>query len=329
VIDGKKFIVISVPEFRDIPIICKADANASDGRTILKRGGLYLRTEKASSELVSTSEDMRELMSRALLKRGDQLLQTIQILFKGIPPTQTADIRSAYIQDIEKALEFFTSVLPVDFLKAGRWDLEAYPHTYNEDRLSGISELRRLLSEAEVALRGWNFPHTDSQNVTNFASGRQSVTIWPEFGHTEAYRVHRNGLFIWHAEYWENAPMYGRGGRILSFANVIFQVTEYFLFFQRLYERIAPDDNVHIKIRMTDTKNRRLVSLGEGLLVGPYTCIKPELIIELDLSTAELRASASAIARKIIKRIFEAFNWDNAKEEMIEQHQNKLISRRF
>jgi predicted HTH transcriptional regulator len=28
VIDGKKFIVIPVPEFRDIPLICKADANA-------------------------------------------------------------------------------------------------------------------------------------------------------------------------------------------------------------------------------------------------------------------------------------------------------------
>lgn len=329
VIDGKRLIVISVPEFKDIPIICKADANAIDGRTILKRGGLYLRTDKASSECVSTSEDMRDLMSRALLKRGDQLLQTIQALFKGTPLAQGVDIRSPYLPDIDKAWEFFTSSLPPDFLKTGRWEIETYPHKYNEDRLSGISELRRLLTDSEVALRGWNFPHTDNQNATNFALGRQSVTIWPEYGHVEAYRVHRNGLFIWNAEYWENAPVYGRGGRILSFANVIFQVTEYFLFFQRLYERIAAEDNLHIKIRMTDTKDRRLISLGEGLLIGSFVCIEPELSIELDLNTVELRVSASEIARKIIKRIFEAFNWDTAKEEMIEQHQDKLTSGRF
>lgn len=194
-IEAKRYVVIHVPEFKDVPIICKADANNAGGLTILKRGGMYVRTEKASSELISSSEEMRDLMGRALLKTSDQLLHTIQSLFTGRLLSQPVDLRAHYDEESEKALEFFSGVLPLEFFKTGRWEVESYPHNYNEDRVEGISELRRLLSESEVSLRGWNFPHTDQQNATNFSRGRQSFTIWPEYGHTEAYRFSRSGLF--------------------------------------------------------------------------------------------------------------------------------------
>jgi hypothetical protein len=272
---------------------------------------------------------MRDLIARALLKRSDQLLHTMQALFKGVPSLPSVDARTHYAQEIDKALEFFAEVLPSEFFKTGRWEVEAYPHGYNEDRVSGISELRRMLAESEVSLRGWNFPHATEQNTTNFSRGRQSFTIWPEYGHTEAYRISRSGLFIWQAAYWEDAPIYSQEQRVISFGNVIFQVTEYFLFFQRLYERIAPEETIHVKIRMALTKDRRLKSFGEGVLFGSFVCTDPELNLEMEVSVAELRASANEIARKIIKRIFEAFNWDNASEEMIEQHQNQLVSGRL
>jgi hypothetical protein len=328
-IEGKRYVVIHIPEFKDVPIICKADANNAGGLTILKRGGLYVRTDKASSELISSSEDMRDLMGRALLKTSDQLLHTIQSLFTGQPLSQPVDLRAHYDEEIGRALEFFSEVLPLEFFKTGRWEVESYPHNYNEDRVEGISDLRRLLSESEVSLRGWNFPHTDQQNATNFSRGRQSFTIWPEYGHTEAYRLSRSGLFLWQAEYWEDAPIYSHDPRAISFGNVIFQFTEYFLFFQRLYERIAPDESIHLNIRMVDTKGRRLKSFGEGVLFGAFVCSEPELTIAMDLRVAELRASAKEIARKVIKRVFDAFNWDNATDEMIEQHQSRLLSGRF
>src|SRR5437868_5797622 len=46
--NGLKFVVISVLEFKDIPIICKKAANSSrdPSKTILKLGGIYIRTEK-------------------------------------------------------------------------------------------------------------------------------------------------------------------------------------------------------------------------------------------------------------------------------------------
>jgi hypothetical protein len=74
VIDGRKFVTIKVLEFSDVPIICKADANDSSGRQILKRGAIYVRTNRAASEIVPDAEAMRDLMNRAVVKRGDELL---------------------------------------------------------------------------------------------------------------------------------------------------------------------------------------------------------------------------------------------------------------
>jgi predicted HTH transcriptional regulator len=80
--DGRNHVVIEVSEFAEIPIICKSNANSSkDGKKlILKCGTLYIRTEKASSEAISSSEEMRELVGLALLKSGNNLLQRIQSL---------------------------------------------------------------------------------------------------------------------------------------------------------------------------------------------------------------------------------------------------------
>ncbi len=74
IIDGKKFVSIDVPEFNDVPIICKTDANDSSGRQMLKRGAIYIRTNRAASEVVPEAEAMRNLLNRAVVKRGDELL---------------------------------------------------------------------------------------------------------------------------------------------------------------------------------------------------------------------------------------------------------------
>jgi predicted HTH transcriptional regulator len=77
IIDGKKFVTIEVPEFNDVPIICKTDANDPSSRQILKRGATYIRTNRAASEVVPDAEAMRDLMNRAAVKRGDELLRMV------------------------------------------------------------------------------------------------------------------------------------------------------------------------------------------------------------------------------------------------------------
>ena len=75
------------------PIICKKDLQV-DGRTILQRGALYLRKDSAESTIINTSTQMRELLSRALKHRSDELLKTINILLSGQNPSESTVVQT-------------------------------------------------------------------------------------------------------------------------------------------------------------------------------------------------------------------------------------------
>jgi predicted HTH transcriptional regulator len=75
VINGKRFVLLEVPEFSEIPIICAANENGRDGSVILRRGQLYIRTEAAATVALNASEDMRELLERATTRVGRRLFE--------------------------------------------------------------------------------------------------------------------------------------------------------------------------------------------------------------------------------------------------------------
>lgn len=73
VYEGKRFVVISVEEFAEVPVICKkpnpAGLEQGASREILKAGAVYVRSRrKPESVPVPTHEDMRELIDLATEK---------------------------------------------------------------------------------------------------------------------------------------------------------------------------------------------------------------------------------------------------------------------
>jgi schlafen family protein len=326
---GLKFVVINVLEFKDIPIICKKAANSSkdSSKTILKLGGVYIRTEKATSVLVPTSEEMRDLVNRAVLKRSDQLLSTIRTLLMGNPPAEETEIKR-YDREIREAREYFKEVLPADFEEHGYWEVISMPQTYTRERIPSITAVYKSLEESEVSLRGWNFPHFDRETKSNFSDGRQSNTEFMH--HVEAHRAYQSGLFVWRSSYWENfSDVEKKHGKALSFVNVIYTVTEFLVFFKRYYERISPDASLRFSIEMTDIKDRVLIStdMTSSLMFGRHAATVPGLMIEKDYVVSELRASAEDIAISIVQKIFEVFNWNAPDANMIRGWQQRLLSR--
>lgn len=328
---GLNFVVINVLEFKDIPVICKKAANSSrePSKTILKLGGVYVRTEKATSVLVPTSEEMRDLVNRAVLKRSDQLLSTIRTLLKGNPPSDELEIKQ-YDREIKEARKYFKDSLGKEFDELGHWEVISMPVTYSRERVPSITELYKSLIESEVDLRGWNFPHFDKETKTNFSNGRQSHTAFMH--HVEAHRAYQSGLFVWRGLYWEHSPdFFKQSGKALSFVNVIYTVTEFLLFFKRYYERISPDASIRFSIEMTDIKDRTLEATDWNSIpfMGRYAAGVPSLKIEKECTVPDLRASAEEIAIGIVQRIFEIFNWNGSDPNMIRGWQQKLLSRTF
>ncbi len=328
----KNIIIFSVPEFNDVPIICKENANSNknSSRQILKNGQVYIRTKKGSSEIIPSSQEMRELLGRALIKRGDELLHNIECLIKGKPLKTTEEAEKNYNKEIKEANDFLSQNIGNKLKKYGYWEIRAYPADYNSKRIPDQIKIKELIEKSEVHLRGWNFPHTDSHgNASNFSKGRQSYNIWERY--MEGYRAYKSGLFVWKRAFWEDIKEFNDEAKfILSFVNAIWSITEFILFFKRYYEKIALESNLHIEIILHKTKDRKLSSLDFDCLLGDYYIAKENSIfIEENFKVINLKTSYKKIANQIVREIFLLFNCNDINETTIDQWQTKLIKRNF
>jgi len=331
-IDEKNVVVIDVPEFREVPIICKDNAYSFDSgdKQILKKGQVYIRTDKATTETIPSVEEMRELLGRALSKKGDELLQDIERLIKGKPLRVAEDSKEKYSEEIKNADMFLSENLGEEFKKYGYWEICAYPIDYNPTRIPNQKIIKELIEKSEVRLRGWNFPHTDFHgNVSNFSRGRQSYTIWERY--REGYQAYKSGLFVWKRVIWEDIEKHGEDNKpMLSFISAIWSITEFFLFFKRYYEEIAGESDLHIELTLNKTKERRLASLDFNVLLPDWYVSKEDpIFIEENIKVVDLRSSYKEIANRVIRQLFLVFNLDDMREDIVDQWQTRLLEKRF
>ncbi len=330
-------MVIDVQEFNEVPILCKKDAHltSASSKQILKQGQIYIRTEKGTSEVVSTSDDMREILGRAIIKKGDQRLRSIELLLKGKPFKDSNNFFKEYYQnEIQEGGEFLFSKLGDELGKYGYWEVYAYPYEYTENRIKEIPQAKELVLRSKVSLRGWSFPHTQNNAehglASNFGKGHQSFTKWDRY--REGYRIYQSGLFMWKRVLWEDIEGYKNNGRnVLSFISFIWSVTEFMIFFKRLYEQIASNENIIIRIVLNGCNDRELVSFDHSVDIREGNICREDvpIVTEKTVNVVELKAAYKELAANIIKRIFSIFNWDDISEETIDQWQMKLIERRY
>ncbi len=323
-INGNRVALIDVPEFSEIPIICKDSANSSQNIEILKKGAVYIRTKGCSSEPISKADEMRGILAIGLTRKSDELLGLIQKLISGKPIKETVEDRELYEEEILEAQKFFESKLTSD---VGFWEIIAYPSTYQPELIPSPVEAGTILSNAVVLIRGWDFPHVDSHgNSSNFSKGKQSFTISDIVQVQEAWRIYKSGLFIWKNYFREDLRDFEEEQKkVLFFVSTIYSVTEFMLFFKRVYSGTLNIDTLHIKITLNGCKDRMLGEGQPGLLSRNYICNEEQITIDKDIRTIDLRASFESVARLFIREIFMLFNWDDPVESMLENWQKKLL----
>ena len=330
-IDSKRVVVFDVAEFDETPTICTKTITSTDGakRIILREGAVYVRTGAATTEEVSSADDMRALISRAVIRKSDELLHSIRELLTGKPVSVGADSAAAFGEEIRQAEAFLLPKLG-DALKSGHFEVMAHPTMHNPKRIASLPEVQAVVRESEVALRGWNFPHTDKKDSSPFSQGFQSATVWaPE---VEGFRLYQSGLFLWKRVYWEDVKdKRGHDGqRLLSFISAIWSFTEFFTFLSRLYERIASEATVRIRVKMTGCNGRDLASFDSMVdFFQGGTSHEDTISQERELQVVELRASHLDVAREMVKHVFHVFDWSDPADTMIFGWQQKLLKRQF
>jgi len=326
-IGSKKVVVIDVPEFSEVPIVCKQSANSSSNTEILKKGAVYIRTKDCSSEPISTADEMRSILAIGLTRKSDELLGLIQKLMTGEPLKETVEVQQLYEEEISVARDFFDSNLTSD---VGFWELITYPTTYNPDLIQNPVEAGDIVEQSVVRLRGWDLPHVDRHgNVSNFNEGKQSFTVSDRVQAQEAWRMYKSGLFVWKDYFKEDLRGFEQEGKnVLFFVSAINSLTEIMLFLKRIYTEKLEVEAIHVELMLSGCKGR---VLGEGhpglLLHRGYISNEENIHVKRDIKTVDLMASFESVAREFIKEIFMIFNWDNPVESMLEGWQKKLLER--
>jgi hypothetical protein len=335
-IDGKKIVVIDVPEFTDVPILCKSSVqkgNSKANQFILRQAGLYKRTDKATSELIEDADEMRELLNRGLLRRQDELLRA----FKQILLPQTAQLPSEpgveFKNEIQEGEKFFRELDDGKLIQNPHWFLLMQPETYAKRRIPKLIDLQNRVQSSAVSLRGWSFPIVGrvwNSSWSNFGAGSQSFYSSPGRS-PEGIRAYQSGLILWCSGVAEDVSQAYHDKNVLSFIRVIYSTTEWMLFAKRYFESLLSlEESIRFKVSLTGTLGRSLISADPLVdLFENYQAQVPSIEVEEQITLSDLRSDAEAVGRRIARRIFELFNWNDPGEEMLHVWQQKLINKQF
>lgn len=104
--DGKVLVALRVLPFDQQPLVCTKTVSDTQNKPITREGALYIRNEVTQTREVSTEAEMRELLGRAYVKRGERLLQEIKALidvhWQGNGMSAAPDLASVIEQDLEE-----------------------------------------------------------------------------------------------------------------------------------------------------------------------------------------------------------------------------------
>jgi hypothetical protein len=268
---------------------------------------------------------MRQLLSIALFKRREELLRSIENIMKLRPLAPADNSVDQYERELNEADSWFTQVLQKVFLTSGRWEVVAHPAAYRKSGTE-LQEMKTIVKNSQVELRGWPYPYIDHSTANNFNSGYQSYTDCQD--KREAFRFYDSGLFLWKGTMPED--LHNRktsdGKPTLDVMSTIFRITEILEFLKRLYEVFPHSDNLSITLRLTGCHGRVLA--GAEVWTQLYRNESSEDTIErYDIvQEAELAARSGEMARAMARHIFAVFNW-NVPDRLLINWQDKLLKR--
>jgi hypothetical protein len=334
--EGKHFVVIEVNEFADAPVFVAKSIYTEDNREILlKRGALYVRgSSKPETVELSTAEEMRSLLSVALAKYMRQHLSTISAagIRIGIDELTAHDsimFDKELGQSDPQLLE-----LTNEIEKRAYWKITIRTDRYIVDRLPFIS-LRDIISNSQVSLRGWNFPHLEYNPTSDF----KYETWWGqgvEYGEIhEVWRFFRSGQFQYIGglvEDWINfgESADGQPGKFPLWAT-IFRMLEIYIFASRLASTDAGGPNMFVHIEIDNINGRQLYQdnprkTGITTYHGPVSFHYP-VDLETFIDRDRLLTDPEALAAEATSELLQTFEF-NVPPEGVKIWQSEIKSRR-
>ena len=225
------------------------------------------------------------------------------------------------------------SALHNKILSRGYWQTIIRPISFKEKRIADIAALFLLVEKAQVRLRGWYFPHINS----NAPYVIDMDWIGQEFEwdqHKSLWRLYQSGLFfhiaalpldwrdessLWPAdERWKPNTLLGIGDTIATF-------TEILEFAARLALSDAGDNDIRIEILAGNLQHRFLYvdSHKRWPISQPYQTAIAKFPYETEVPRSKLVAESKTLALQAASELFKRFRLD-LPMEILQSWQDEL-----
>lgn len=321
--EGRWFAVITVHEFADVPILCRkffSDKTNHDPRAkvILRDGACYVRPRRKHETVeVPTSVDMRDLLD----------LATEKAVARFVTQAQTARLPLLDRVDANTDRDAFTGERAMwntehlgEIRSRGYWQVTIRPERYREGRISSLPVLERLITNAAVELRGWDFPYVDSNG--DFQRGVTWIGQETSKHDMEAWRLFLSGQFIdlfgfeddWVDVFLPHlARQDWRPGQELSAEAVVLRFTEIFELTKHLAlaDAYQADRTLHIDVQLHNLRGRHLtLSDPRSAFRHTYTADIDTYPYERDWSREDVIATPWELARRAAAGVLHVFGWE-------------------
>jgi hypothetical protein len=227
------------------------------------------------------------------------------------------------------------------------WKVEFFPSTFKESAISGLSDSKAVISDSAVLLRGWDYPHVPTQGDEKqdiYPKDNDRYESWIDWSiHKEVWRFYKSGKYIqlrglfeqWYDQYEvflaPNPLSKLEPNSVVDIIEVVYTLTEVFLFLYNLAGHMREIDSFELRISMCNVEGKKLVVLDPArapLHWQPVSHSGEITVVKSTLHKADLmdKEQMLKLARQASQTVFENFEWQ-ANESLLEELQKKLQSR--
>lgn len=323
-LEEKKFIVIKVLPFKEVPIISRKSIEGEIQANVIYYRNTNRRIESAP---ISNSTDLREIIELAAIKLmqkrkdfGYQASDDTKILLD----TELNKIESNPTLDKIKSM--------------GYWEITFQPSINQKIEL--LKTWEDVIKKEQVK-KDWYFPYipvieNDDQGILR--TGDYFGSYYDLGCRKEFWVAFKSGQFVlysaltedWYHEdrhFYELANTYPSGKYVTLYTSIIYFITSAIEFLSRLMSHGFFKEGVRVKASLKNVKNRQLFpdSSGRRLFVIPKITQSTEISDDQTFSADEVVRNSISISNKLIIKVFDSFGYNPDANSIIVE-QDKYLS---
>lgn len=323
-------LAIQVRAFEDVPIIVSSTLQGAN-KLHAREGDILTRTSAAETARISNADDMRELLGRAVRRKGEDLLSDLQAILTGAPPRRQASSEELFTKELpgwQKVLDDYET----EFSAYAHWVCWVLPLPLSAPLPP--MQTGEALQTSVVRLRGWNFPAIPKEGLTYRAGYVEGRVDWDVF--RERLAASYSGAFghaslIW-SELQPQAPTFNYPpppARPLDFVDMTWTLTERLRFVTSFLEALGAE-GAWVAIELRGIGDRYLASFTPRRRLGEARKSSESIIrLEGTFSVPDLRASWKDVARQWVRTVYTVFQAPDVSDEIIQRDQDDLLERRW